>query len=587
MTNRIIGSNKYRSHVTDALSNEQIGQVVSVAGWVENIRDHGGVMFIDLRDSRGTVQVVMQNEALLEGVRRESAVSISGEVVRRDETTFNPKIATGEIEIVAATLNICGQVYENLPFEPSVSRESGEDVRLKYRFLDLRNKSMQDALILRSRVISAMRELMDGMSFLEMQTPILSASSPEGARDFLVPSRRHKGKFYALPQAPQIFKQLLMVSGFERYYQIAPCFRDEDARADRTAGEFYQLDLEMAFAEQEDVFAVGEEVITTLIRRFAECELGEIPHISYKDALLKYGTDKPDLRNPLFIIDLSDLFTNSEFKPFAGKTVRGIRVPGMAGNPKASKTFYKSMEDFAVSIGMKGLGYVKVDESGEYLGPIDKFLTDESRSAIRERAALTAGDVLYFVAEGDESIAAKYAGQIRTEVAQRLEVVAHKSYKACWITDFPFYEGDERGQPRFGHNPFSMPQGELDALTNQNPLEILAEQYDFVLNGVELASGAVRNHNPEIMVKAFEIAGFSEHDVAEKFGALYSAFKFGAPPHAGMAFGVDRLLMLLLGEENVRETIAFPLNSSAQDVLLGAPGEVSELQLREANIKVR
>jgi len=348
----------------------------------------------------------------------------------------------------------------------------------------------------------------------------------------------------------------------------------------------------MAFAEREDVFEAGEAVISELVKDFGGSELGEIPQITFKDAMLKYGTDKPDLRNPLFIIDISDLFINSDFKPFAGKTIRGIRVPGMAANPKASKNFYKSMEEFAVSIGMKGLGYVKVDESGSYLGPIDKFLTDESRAAIRSRAELQAGDVFYFIAENDEAAAAKNAGQIRSEVAQRLEVVSNHGYRACWITDFPFYERGERGNPAFGHNPFSMPQGELEALEavesgGKDPLEILAKQYDFVLNGVELASGAVRNHNPQIMVKAFEIAGFSETDVAEKFGALYSAFKFGAPPHAGMAFGVDRLLMILQGEENVRETIAFPLNSGAQDVMLGAPGEVSELQLREAHIKVR
>ncbi|MCL2754995.1 MAG: aspartate--tRNA ligase, partial [Oscillospiraceae bacterium] len=474
--------------------------------------------------------------------------------------------------------------------EPAASRESGEDIRLKYRFLDLRNKAMQNALVLRANVISHMRSLMNEGGFLEMQTPILSASSPEGARDFLVPSRKHHGKFYALPQAPQIFKQLLMVSGFERYFQIAPCFRDEDARADRTAGEFYQLDLEMAFATQEDVFAVGEAVMSELIARHSTHTLGEVVQISYKDAMLRYGTDKPDLRNPLIIIDVSELFADSDFKPFAGKTVRALRVPKMAANEKASKNFFKGLEEFAISIGMKGLGYVKVGENGEFLGPIDKFLTDEQRAALKERAGLEQDDVLYFVAEAAAADAAKYAGQIRAEVAARLELFApglEGGFKACWITDFPFYEADERGNPQFGHNPFSMPQGELAALESQNPLEINAYQYDFVLNGVELASGAVRNHNPDVMLKAFEIAGFTAQDVADKFGALYSAFKYGAPPHAGMAFGVDRLLMLLLDEENVRETIAFPLNSNGQDVLLSAPSEVSELQLREAHIKVR
>jgi aspartyl-tRNA synthetase len=580
----MIKPNKYRTHTTEMLSKDNIGETLKVAGWVENIRDHGGVMFIDLRDYYGTVQVVMNNESLLEGVRRESAIGISGQVNARDPQTYNPKIHTGEIEIVAQTLDILGQVYDNLPFEPVSSRESGEDVRLKYRFLDLRNKTMQDMMILRSKVISQMRTIMDGMGFLEMNTPILSASSPEGARDFLIPSRRHHGKFYALPQAPQIFKQLLMVSGFDRYYQIAPCFRDEDARADRTAGEFYQLDFEMAFAEQQDVFEAGEQVITEVIEKFSGKKLGEIPCITFAQAMLKYGTDKPDLRNPLYIIDISDLFKDSDFKPFANKTVRAVRVPQMGGK---SKSFFKNMEEFAFSIGMKGLGYVKVDESGAYLGPIDKFLSDDSRTAIRERAGLQINDVLYFIAESDENTAAKNAGLIRAEVAKRMQLIDESAFSACWITDFPFYEKNERGNPQFGHNPFSMPQGELGSLINKEPFEILAHQYDFVLNGVELASGAVRNHNPDVMVKAFEIAGFSQDDVREKFGALYSAFRFGAPPHAGMAFGVDRLLMILSGEENVRETIAFPLNSNGQDILLGAPGEVTELQLRETHIKIR
>jgi len=582
--------NKYRSHITANISKEVINQEIRVAGWVENIRDHGGIMFIDLRDFYGVVQVAMHSEALLANVRKESAVSIAGKVVARDESTYNPKIATGELEIIASSLDILGQVYENLPFEPASSRETGEDVRLKYRFLDLRNKTMQNALVLRANVISHMRTLMNERGFLEMQTPILSASSPEGARDFLVPSRKHHGKFYALPQAPQIFKQLLMVSGFDRYFQIAPCFRDEDARADRTAGEFYQLDLEMAFATQEDVFETGEAVISALIKKHSEFELGEVPQITYKDAMLRYGTDKPDLRNPLLITDVSELFVNAEFKPFANKTVRALRVPKMAADERASKTFFKNMEEFAISIGMKGLGYVKVGENGEYLGPIDKFLTDEQREALRTQAQLEKDDVLYFVAESEEAVAAKFAGQIRSEVARRLELFDEGlagGFKACWITDFPFYEEGDDGKPQFGHNPFSMPQGELVALETQDPLSISAYQYDFVLNGVELASGAVRNHNPDVMVKAFEIAGFTEADVRDKFGALYSAFRFGAPPHAGMAFGVDRLVMLLLGEENVRETIAFPLNSNAQDVLLGAPSEVSELQLREAHIKVR
>ncbi|MCL2634274.1 MAG: aspartate--tRNA ligase [Oscillospiraceae bacterium] len=580
----MLRQNKYRTHTVKMLGNSNVGENIKIAGWVENIRDHGGVMFLDLRDHYGVLQVVMHNEALLENVRKESTVSISGKVLKRDEGTFNTKISTGEIELEAQSLDILGQVHDNLPFEPASSKDTGEETRLRYRFLDLRNRSMHDTLIMRSEMIAFMRETMNSMDFLEMQTPILTASSPEGARDFLVPSRKHHGRFYALPQAPQIFKQLLMVSGFDRYYQIAPCFRDEDARADRTAGEFYQLDLEMAFAEQEDVFEVGEAAITKVLEKFADFKLTEIPKITFKEAMLKYGTDKPDLRNPLFIIDISDLFIKSDFKPFANKTVRALRVPKMS---EKSKKFFKSMEEYALSIGMKGLGYIEVGESGEYLGPIDKFLTEEAREGIRSRAELETGDVLYFIADASEKFTAKFAGQIRSEVAVRMELVNKETYAACWITDFPFYEEDERGKPQFGHNPFSMPQGELNALNNKEPFEILAHQYDFVLNGVELASGAVRNHNVDVMVRAFEIAGFSEEDVKSKFGALYSAFKFGAPPHAGMAFGVDRLLMIILGEENVREVIAFPLNSNGQDVLLGAPSEVSEMQLREAHIKIR
>ncbi|MDR0223182.1 MAG: aspartate--tRNA ligase [Oscillospiraceae bacterium] len=584
----MIKPNKYRDNTTATLNSGSVGKTVRVAGWVENIRDHGGIMFIDLRDHYGSVQITVQNESLLENVRREASVGISGKVVRRAPETFNPKIGTGEIEIVAETLDILGQVYENLPFEPSASKETNEETRLKYRFLDLRNKAVHDAVVLRSKLISFMRKQMDALGFLEMQTPILTASSPEGARDFLIPSRKHRGKFYALPQAPQIFKQLLMVSGFDRYYQIAPCFRDEDARADRTAGEFYQLDLEMAYATQDDVFDAGEAVISAAIEKFggknAFDNPAPFPRITFKEALLKYGTDKPDLRNPLFIIDVSDIFADSDFKPFAGKTVRAVRVPGMGVR---SKTFFKNMEDFALSIGMKGLGYVKVDGDGAYLGPIDKFLTDGAREEIRARAGLKPDDALYFIADGSETRAAKFAGEIRAEVAARLGIIKKDGFAACWITDFPFYEEGDGGKPQFGHNPFSMPQGELDALNNKNPFDILAHQYDFVLNGTELASGAVRNHNAEVMVKAFEIAGFSEEDVKAKFGALYSAFKFGAPPHAGMAFGIDRLLMILSGEENVREVIAFPLNSNAQDVLLGAPGEASETQLRETHIKIR
>ena len=583
--------NEYRTQYCNAVTENDIGKKVRVAGWVENIRDHGGIMFIDLRDHYGVVQVVFHNEALLEDIHKECAVSISGTVLKRDESTYNDKIETGTVEVEAEEVRILGKVTEQLPFEVATSRETREDVRLKYRYLDLRNRKMHDNIVLRSKIISFLRSKMSSMGFLELQTPILSTSSPEGARDYLIPSRKHHGKFYALPQAPQIFKQIYMVSGFDKYFQIAPCFRDEDARADRSPGEFYQLDFEMSFATQEDVFAVAEEVLSAVFSEFSDKQVSPAPfrRITYKEAMLSYGSDKPDLRNPLIIKELSDLFVDSDFKPFCNKTVRGIRVPGMAGK---SKTFFKSMEEFATEeVGMKGLGYFKVEEGEngmfKYNGPIDKFLNDGQRRELAERCELEVGDVLYFIADSKKN-APKFAGQIRTEVAKRMELIDESRFELCFIVDFPMYELDEEtGKIIFTHNPFSMPQGGLDALLNKDPLDILAYQYDIVCNGVELSSGAVRNHDLDIMIKAFEIAGYTEEDVASKFGALYNAFKFGAPPHAGMAPGVDRMIMLLTGEESIREIIAFPLNSNAQDLLLGAPTEVTEQQLREVHIKVR
>ena len=579
--------NQYRTHTTEMIGEELLGSTVRVCGWVENIRDHGGIKFIDLRDHYGVVQITMQqNEALLDGIHKEFVVAVDGKVIGRDPSTYNDKIVTGKVEIVAEALEVLGKVTAQLPFEVASSRESGEDVRLRYRFLDLRNKKVHDNIVFRSKVMSFMREKMAEEGFLELQTPILSTSSPEGARDYLIPSRKHHGKFYALPQAPQIFKQLYMVSGFDRYFQLAPCFRDEDARADRTPGEFYQLDMEMAFATQDDVLAVGESVFPAIIEKFGNKPFTKapFPRITFEEAMLKYGTDKPDLRNPLVIIDLSDLFVNSAFKPFANKTVRAIRVPQMAGK---SKSFFENMEKYALSIGMKGLGYVKVDENFNYLGPIDKFLSDSDRKEIKERAGLEVGDVLYFIADTKKN-APKFAGQIRTEVATRMGIIDENRFELCWIVDFPMYEEDEdTGMPGFTHNPFSMPQGELEALNTKDPEDVLAYQYDMVCNGVELVSGAVRNHDIDVMIKAFQIAGYSEADVEQKFGALYNAFQYGAPPHAGMALGIDRLIMLLLDEESIREVIAFPLNSNAQDLLLGAPTEVTEQQLREVHIKVR
>lgn len=583
--------NEYRTAYCNGFGENDIGKKVRAAGWVENIRDHGGIMFVDLRDHYGVVQVVFHNESLLEGIHKECAVSITGTVLKRDESTFNDKIETGTIEIEAEEVRILGKVTEQLPFEIQTSRETREDVRLKYRYLDLRNKKMHDNIVLRSKIISFLRNKMQEMGFLELQTPILSTSSPEGARDYLIPSRKHHGKFYALPQAPQIFKQIYMVSGFDKYFQIAPCFRDEDARADRSPGEFYQLDFEMSFATQEDVFAVAEEVLSAVFKEFSDKQVSSAPfrRITFAESMLTYGTDKPDLRNPLVIKELSDLFVDSDFKPFCNKTVRGIRVPKMASQ---SKTFFKNMEDFAVNeVGMKGLGYFKVEEGEgdmfKYNGPIDKFLNDEQRKELAKRCELEVDDVLYFIADTPKN-APKFAGQIRTEVAKRMNLIDESRFELCFIVDFPMYELDEEtGKIIFTHNPFSMPQGGLDALLNKNPLDILAYQYDIVCNGVELSSGAVRNHDLDIMIKAFEIAGYTEEDVASKFGALYSAFKFGAPPHAGMAPGVDRMIMLLTGEESIREVIAFPLNSNAQDLLLGAPTEVTEQQLREVHIKVR
>ena len=582
----MLRENCYRTLYCGDVRESHIGQTVRVAGWLENIRDHGGVMFLDIRDQYGVVQVVIHDENMLKGLNKECSLTVSGSVVKRDEETYNPKIATGTVEIVADTLTVLGKAPVALPFEIATSKETKEEVRLKYRFLDLRNKKVHDNIVLRSQVISFLRNKMTELGFLELQTPILSASSPEGARDYLIPSRKHKGMFYALPQAPQIFKQLLMVSGFDKYFQVAPCFRDEDARADRSPGEFYQLDFEMAFAEQDDVFAVAEEVLYETFSKFSDKEVSKPPfrRIPFAEAMITYGTDKPDLRNPLLIKDISDMFVETDFAPFRGKTVRSINVPNAASQ---SKSWFKKMEEFALSIGMKGLGYVKVREDLTFDGPIDKFLKEGDREKLIEINDSKAGDVIYFIADSKE-LAPKLAGQIRTEVAERLSLIDKSRFDLCFITDFPMYEHDEdTGAVIFTHNPFSMPQGGMEALLTKDPCDVLAYQYDIVCNGIELSSGAVRNHDLDIMVKAFEIAGYTEEDLQQKFSSLYRAFKYGAPPHAGMAPGIDRMLMLLTDEENIREVIAFPMNSNAQDVLLGAPNEVTEQQLREIHIKIR
>ena len=578
--------NIYRSRILNEISESDVGKTIRVAGWVENIRDHGGVSFIDLRDMYGVLQVVLRDTSLLDGITKENCISIEGVIDHRDEETYNPKIPTGTIELEAHSIDMLGKVYHQLPFEIMTSKEIREDVRLKYRYLDLRNQKVKDNIIFRSQVISFLRQKMTEMGFLEIQTPILCASSPEGARDYIVPSRKFKGRFYALPQAPQQYKQLLMVSGFDKYFQIAPCFRDEDARADRSPGEFYQLDFEMSFATQEEVFHVGEEVLTATFEKFApegaSVTAAPYPVISYKDAMLQFGSDKPDLRNPLRIMDVTEFFQRCTFKPFLKRTVRAIRV-----HADMSKGFHEKLLKFATSIGMGGLGYLEIMEDKSYKGPIDKFIPDDMKQEFAELAGLEVGDTIFFIADKEER-ANLFAGQLRNELGERLDLIEKNAFRFCFVNDFPMYEyNKDEKKMDFTHNPFSMPQGGLEALNTMNPEDILAYQYDIVCNGVELSSGAVRNHDLDIMVKAFEIAGYSEEDLKTKFGALYNAFQFGAPPHAGMAPGIDRMIMLLRNEDNIREVIAFPMNGNAQDLMCGAPGVVTETQLREAHIKVR
>ncbi len=576
----------YRDITLKEISEQHIGQTLQVAGWVENIRDHGGVSFVDLRDMYGVLQVVMRDTTLLDGIVREMCLSVEGIVEKRDEDTYNPRIPTGTIELEAGKVTVLGKVYRQLPFEIMTSKETREDVRLKYRYLDLRNAKVKDNIVFRSQVIGFLRQKMTEMGFLEIQTPILCASSPEGARDYIVPSRKYKGKFYALPQAPQQYKQLLMASGFDKYFQIAPCFRDEDARADRSPGEFYQLDFEMSFATQEDVFRAGEEVLSATFEKFAPegyaVTQAPYPVISYRQAMLEFGTDKPDLRNPLRIIDVTDFFQQCSFKPFIGRTVRAIRV-----HAEMSKGFHERLLGFATGMGMGGLGYLEVADDMTYKGPIDKFIPDGMKSELAAMAGLEAGDTIFFIADREDR-ANYYAGQLRIELGDKLDLCEKNAYSFCYINDFPMYELDPATrQIGFTHNPFSMPQGGLEALEREDPLDILAYQYDIVCNGVELSSGAVRNHDMDIMVRAFAIAGYDEEALKSKFGALYQAFQFGAPPHAGMAPGIDRMLMLLKNEENIREVIAFPMSSSAQDLMCSAPNDVTEQQLREVHIKIR
>ena len=578
--------NEYKTHTCNEISLEDVGKKVRIAGWVETIRDLGGLVFLDIRDMYGITQVVTSGEEadvdFASHIPVESTVTVYGTVKKRDEETVNPKIKTGLVEIKIEEIKVLGKRTKNLPFEVNTNQEIREDLRLQYRYLDLRNERLQNNLKLRAEVLQFLRNQMQEQGFLEVQTPILTSSSPEGARDYLVPSRLHPGKFYALPQAPQQFKQLLMVSGIDKYFQIAPCFRDEDARADRAPGEFYQLDMEMSFATQEDVFKVIEPVMYNTFKKFSNKKIAEypFPKITYKEAMLKYGSDKPDLRNPLYIIDLSDFFKKCTFKPFIDRTVRAIKVKG-----HLSKGFHEKMLAYAMSIGMGGLGYLEVQEDLSFKGPIDKFIPDNLKKELLKLADLEKEDTIFFIAD-NEKRATELAGQIRTELANRLNLIDENVFQFCWIIDFPMFELDDHDNLQFSHNPFSMPQGGLEALENQNPLEILAYQYDIVCNGIELSSGAVRNHDIQIMLKAFSMAGYTEEEVKNKFGALYTAFQFGAPPHAGIAPGIDRMLMLLTNSETIREVIAFPLNSKAQDLMMGAPGNVRRDQLRDVHILV-
>ena len=577
----------YRDHNCGELNIKNVNEVVMLAGWVQRIRNLGSMQFVDLRDNYGITQVVISTDELkkqMESITEETVVSISGKVVERSNK--NPKMATGEIEIEASKIEILGKCKSVLPFEINSEKVDisnvREDLRLQYRYLDLRNDKIHNNILLRSKVIKTFRDEMDKLGFYEFQTPILANSSPEGARDYLVPSRLHAGKFYALPQAPQQFKQLLMCSGFDKYYQIAPCFRDEDPRADRAPGEFYQLDMEMSFATQEDVFKVIEKVIPTVFKKHTNWDVSDAPfvRIPYKEAMEKYGIDKPDLRNPLVIEDATEAFTNTEFNAFKGKTIKAIIVPDGAKN---GRKFFDNMVDFAVNnCEAKGLAWVKIDEDNNINGGIAKFVTDEIKIEIGAKA----GDAVFFIAD-EFNKAQKIAGLVRIELGKRLNLIEKNVYKFCWIVDFPMYEfNEDEGKVDFNHNPFSMPQGGLDALENKDPLDILAYQYDLVCNGYELASGAVRNHNPEIMVKAFEIAGYTEDDVKKKFGALYTAFQYGTPPHAGVAPGIDRIVMLIADTDNIRDVIAFPKNKKARDVMMNAPWFVTDEQLKDVHIAV-
>ncbi len=578
--------NEYRTHYCHELRISNVGEEVRLAGWVQTIRDLGSMMFVDLRDHYGITQLAIQDETHLEQMRKvttESTISITGKVSERSNK--NPNMDTGDIEVIPSEIRVTGKSKNVLPFEINIGQDVREDLRLEYRYLDLRNDNIHKNIVFRAQIMKTIREIMDNMGFVEIQTPILTSSSPEGARDFLVPSRLHPGEFYALPQAPQQYKQLLMMSGFDKYYQIAPCFRDEDPRADRSPGEFYQLDLEMSFATQDDVLKVVENVVLNTFRKHTDWKVSEdgLIRIPYRDAMKKYGSDKPDLRNPLVLTDLTNMFVGTEFKAFQDKKIYAIVVPGAA---KETRKFFDTMNEFAVNeCGAKGLAYVKIEENKTLSGGISKFFTPEMTEELLKTYA-NAGDAVFFLADEEEEKVQKMAGGVRIELGKRLDLLEKDIYKFCWIVDFPMYEKDDEGKVEFNHNPFSMPQGGLEALNTKDPLDIYAYQYDLVCNGYELASGAVRNHDTEIMERAFEIAGYTREHVEAKFPALFNAFQFGAPPHAGAAPGLDRMVMLLAKEESIREVIAFPKNSKARDLLMGAPSTVYPNQLKDVHIKL-
>jgi aspartyl-tRNA synthetase len=580
---------KYRTHTCGELRSSHTGSEVRLSGWLRNRRDHGGVYFIDLADHYGVTQLVIEPGTsfydLLSSLPKESVIRIDGKVVARDGGAVNPNMPTGEIEVRVSDAELLGST-EPVPFSVFPESAVPEDMRLTYRFLDLRKSKMHANILLRSKIIASIRRRMVDLGFVEYQTPTLTASSPEGARDFLVPSRRHPGKFYALPQAPQMFKQLIMVSGFDRYFQIAPCYRDEDSRADRSPGEFYQLDLEMSFVTQDDVFKAVETLLTGVFAEFRPDRTttsAPFPRVAYADAMLKYGSDKPDLRNPLVIRDLSALFKDSSFRAFAGKTVRAINIPSGASQ---SRSFFDKLEEQAKSGGAAGLAWLTIEADGSLKGPIAKFLTPENTASLKSECEANVGDAVIILADTDVAKMCKILSGLRDGLGRQLGLIEEGVYKCCWIVDFPMYELDDNGKVAFSHNPFSMPQGGLDALNNQDPLTIKAFQYDIVCNGYELSSGAIRNHQPEIMYRAFEIAGYQRDEVNSRFKALINGLKFGAPPHGGIAPGVDRIVMLLADEPNIREVIMFPMNQNAEDLMMNAPNTVRPEQLRELHIRI-